>query len=423
MSKVICDVCGTSFPDTVNQCPICGCARADISDPTPQNTTEENSASGTYTYVKGGRFSKANVRKRNLAKQLPQDQPQLEVEEEPEEKDKSGRALVITAIALLLAIIGVVIYIAVRFLLPGAAPNTDQTNSTTTEASTAVTTESTELVIPCTKLELSSGVVEFDKAGAAELLDVRPVPADTTDVILYTSEDETVATVSANGKVTAVGAGQTVIVISCGDAKIECRVVCTMETEPTEETTQPTETQSSDFKLNRDDFSLFAVDETWKLYTGDVSQDEITWSSNDEAVAIVENGVVSAVAPGRAVITAVYQGAKYECVVYCKFTAVETDATDPTTGPQTPGDGQTYVICVNGEIKKGDEADVTLRIGQSFTLTLENENGETVPVAWSYDTNVCSVSGSTVTGIGKSALSKVSTFYNGVAYECIVRVY
>lgn len=414
MSKVICDVCGTSYPDTANQCPICGCARADTADPIPQNTTEENGASGTYTYVKGGRFSKSNVRKRNLAKQLPQEQPQLEVQEESEEKDKSGKGLVIAAIALLLAIIGVIIYIAVRFLAPAPVPNADQTNSTTTEASTAATTETTELLIPCTELELSSNVIEFDKVGAAELLDVTPVPADTTDTVLYISGDETVATVSANGKVTAVGPGQTVITVSCGDVKVECRVVCTMETESTEETTQPTETQPSGFQLNREDFSLFAVGESWNLYTGDVSQDEITWSTADEKIATVEKGVVKAVAPGYTTITAEYQGSKYECIVRCQFTAEETEPSAPSVDAGNTDDGKVYVISAE---------DVTIRVGESFTLTLTDESGAVVPVAWSYDTNVCSVSGNTVTGIAKSNQSKVSTFYNGTAYECIVRVY
>ena len=413
MSKVICDVCGTSYPDTANQCPICGCARADAADPTPQNTTEENPVGGTYTYVKGGRFSKTNVRKRNLAKQLPQEQPQLEVQEEPEDKDKSGKGLVIAAIALLLAIIAVIVYIAVRFLTPSTVPGTDQTGASTTESTTAATTDTTALVIPCLELKLSGNVIEFDKVGAAELLDVTPVPVDTTDTVLYTSGDEAVATVSANGKVTAAGPGQTVITVACGDVMAECRVVCTMETESTEETTQPTEAQSSEFKLNREDFSLFAVGETWNLYTGDVSQDEITWSSADESVATVENGVVKAVAPGYTTITAEHQGTKYECIVRCQFTAVETDSTEPSIGQEGNTAGKTYTI---------SHSDVMIAIGESFTLTLTDENGMIVPVIWAYDANVCSVSGNTVTGVAKSSLSKVSTYYNGTAYECIVRV-
>ena len=28
MSKIICDICGTSYPETATQCPICGCVLA-----------------------------------------------------------------------------------------------------------------------------------------------------------------------------------------------------------------------------------------------------------------------------------------------------------------------------------------------------------------------------------------------------------
>ena len=27
MNKIICDICGTSYPDTADCCPICGCSR------------------------------------------------------------------------------------------------------------------------------------------------------------------------------------------------------------------------------------------------------------------------------------------------------------------------------------------------------------------------------------------------------------
>ncbi len=65
MNKIVCDVCGTSYPEDAVQCPICGTAKTDSS----------KTASGTetgYAHVKGGRFSQANVRKRNAGKkELP----------------------------------------------------------------------------------------------------------------------------------------------------------------------------------------------------------------------------------------------------------------------------------------------------------------------------------------------------------------
>ena len=68
MSKVICDVCGTAYPETADQCPICGCAKPENARAAASDSTAENISGSTYTYVKGGRFSKANVRKRNKAK-------------------------------------------------------------------------------------------------------------------------------------------------------------------------------------------------------------------------------------------------------------------------------------------------------------------------------------------------------------------
>ena len=63
MSKIICDVCGTAYPDTASQCPICGCARPDHPQAAAGNSAgEQVDAGGGYTYVKGGRFSKSNVR-------------------------------------------------------------------------------------------------------------------------------------------------------------------------------------------------------------------------------------------------------------------------------------------------------------------------------------------------------------------------
>lgn len=67
MEKVICDVCGTDYPETAAQCPICGCARGDGGQTSAGNTTAEERPA--YTYTKGGRFSKSNVRKRLKAAQ------------------------------------------------------------------------------------------------------------------------------------------------------------------------------------------------------------------------------------------------------------------------------------------------------------------------------------------------------------------
>ena len=64
MSKIICDVCGTSYAETLTQCPICGCVRSvDVRTVSESEDDELQSAhTGGYNHVKGGRFSKSNVK-------------------------------------------------------------------------------------------------------------------------------------------------------------------------------------------------------------------------------------------------------------------------------------------------------------------------------------------------------------------------
>ena len=61
MNKVICDVCGTMYPDTAKQCPICGCAAAEPVEAAAVDGMQEEGAVGAYSYTKGGHFSKSNL--------------------------------------------------------------------------------------------------------------------------------------------------------------------------------------------------------------------------------------------------------------------------------------------------------------------------------------------------------------------------
>ena len=99
MNKIICDVCGTSYPETVEQCPICGCVRpADVQNTMPDS--EANESGSGYTYVKGGRFSKGNVKKR--VKTAPAASQYIEEERNPGSNAPSDgrKPLIATALVL-----------------------------------------------------------------------------------------------------------------------------------------------------------------------------------------------------------------------------------------------------------------------------------------------------------------------------------
>ena len=118
MSKIICDICGTSYPESAKQCPICGCVRpGDVQRVTNEVKSDGNVSTG-YTQVKGGHFAKSNVKKRTQepVKKATAKRSNANMSYESE---RESRGLVIVAIVLLLAVIGVVIYIAVQ---GGAVP-------------------------------------------------------------------------------------------------------------------------------------------------------------------------------------------------------------------------------------------------------------------------------------------------------------
>lgn len=330
MSKVICDVCGTAYAETVTQCPICGCVRSADAKVVSGASDDSAREHGSYTYVKGGRFSKANVKKRNNANHVEVVAPEGESRQEKRERlrkeqnDKNNKGLVITVIALLLAIVAVVIYIVIRFFAPfSAMQNVDQPN--TTPGIEAQDPEPAE--IPCTLITLSRDVITLDAEGAAALLEATLTPADTTDKITFTSADETIATVDANGKVTAVAAGETVINVTCGNISAACKVVCAIEepdatVEPDVTEPDPTEPSVPDVEYSFN--TVFPNEMTLKAGTtfGLRLQDpnkksvEAKFTSGNTSVCTVDaDGTVHAVAKGDTTVKAEYNGKVYKCRV------------------------------------------------------------------------------------------------------------
>lgn len=321
MSKIICDICGTSYPETAKQCPICGCVRpGDVQRVTNEVKTDGKVSTG-YTYVKGGRFSKSNVKKRTQAQSHSTGtSKEVTPKSNKNGEEKDNRGLVIVAIVLLLAIIGVVIYIALRYFAPISDPNHGGSSTSTTGQNM--------VDLSCTDLSLDTDTILFEQIGEARLLQVSIEPKNTSDSIRFRSEDETVATVNEVGKITAVGEGTTTIVITCGQITKECTVTCqlpqestgvenTVDTTGPEESTGPQET----LRLNRTDMTLSYKGESWVLYDGDIAKNLITWSSDNENYVTFVDGVVVAVAnnPDGVTVHAEYAGQKVSCIVRCNF--------------------------------------------------------------------------------------------------------
>ena len=438
MGKLICDVCGTSYPETANQCPICGCVRPmDAATVVSETDNDAGRKTENYTYVKGGRFSKGNVKKRNQGKEIQRREVERKAAPAPvpggetpakgnnkTKKNNSDMGLVIAVIVLLLAIIAVCIYIVVNFVLP--PKNTQTPTNTNPVVSTEdlqtedtqsqdITTEGALEDALCESLVISRTEITFEEAGETVLLDVSVYPEDTTDILVFSTGDPAVATVNDDGEVTAVGNGETVIVVTCGAVTESCTVKCRFaeETESTTEaTTEPTtgtEPDDDSFKLNREDFTLTKKGEVWKLYSGNIPADQIVWSSDDEKVASVKNGVVTARGMGMTTVHAEYNGKKYSCTVRCTESVGVYQEDDVTPDSDETG----FTI---------NKTDVSIAVGETFTLLLTDKENNAVTVSWTADDNtVCTINGNQITGAAPGR-ADVSVVHEGYTYTCIVRV-
>lgn len=414
MSKVICDVCGTTYPETASQCPICGSAK---SSAVQTAAAGSSAASGEYSYVKGGRFSKRNVRKRNKngttaqRRSAPASRPAASAAGSKKNSEQSGNTgLVIVVILLLIAIIAVMIYIGISFFRGQEDPNPSGSTGGTqnqVQPSTPPSTETDPPRIPCTGVQTLT-VIELSQVGESWQLTVELTPVDTTDKLMFGTSDSSVAVVDENGIVTAVGAGTADITVICGDAIATCVVHCNIEqpTEPPviEPFVMEFNTKFSDSTTGLPEVSLSKKGETWRAYKSGMSADpaEVTWVSDNPEVCTVENGVVTAVGRGMTKIHAQYNGTTYTCIIRSNVPA-ESEPTQPSGS------------C------KISHTDVTIAVGESFNLTLKDANGNKLEVTWEpNDVNV-TIDGNKITGASAGRVV-VSTTYEGVTYSCIIYV-
>jgi len=335
MSKVICEICGTTYPDTEKECPVCGFEKPETAEFAPDDNI--STAAGTSGRVKAGRFSKSNIG--NKRRSTAASSRKRSKRKSSKKKIWIDVALVISIVFLLVSIAWTITYIYFAYFAnPRSSGEDTLPVQTTTELTgqtlppqTQSTTEPADL--SCTGLTLYEQTVVLNQAGSEWLLNVVPTPVNTTDEITYSSADQNVAIVSADGKIVAVDNGETVITITCGSVSVECKVICQIanettqpeETQPEEtkpEQTQPQETQPvdmSDFKLRKTDITFDAKGQSYTLYKGDIDVADITWTVGKSSVATVKNGVVKAVGPGITNVYAEYNGVKISCVIRCDF--------------------------------------------------------------------------------------------------------
>lgn len=180
----------------------------------------------------------------------------------------------------------------------------------------------------------------------------------------------------------------------------------------------PSTQTATGFTLNRSDFTMSRVGETWNLNpkftpAGSVGFIE-EWTSSNTAVATVsDSGVVTAVGRGVCTVTATMAGGvKQSCVVRCTFAATgSAPSTAPSASP-TPTPSGTLTL---------SRSDFTMsKQGETWRLIASGVSGE---VSWSIsNTSVATISADgLVTAVGKGVCTVTATCA-GQSAKCIVRV-
>lgn len=259
--------------------------------------------------------------------------------------------------------------------------------------------EQNESSVSCTSLTLSAPTVTFEEAGRFFNITFTRTPADCTEPVAFSSSDETVATVSEQGKIIAVNAGSAVITAQCGEQTAQCLVTCDFAYVET----GAAEGDPAELALNKDDLTFMNAGEQYTLsVTGAPDGAKITWQSSDESIVTVsENGVLTAKGKGTATVKAAVDDSELTCIVRCNF-------------EDRSGEGECTI----------SNSDVTMGVkGETFQISLRDADGNKITgLLWvSSDLSVCSVDGTGVVKAEGNGTAYVSTTYNGVTYQCIVR--
>ena len=174
-------------------------------------------------------------------------------------------------------------------------------------------------VIPVENVVLNQNNVTLN-IGETTTLQATITPDNATNkTVAWTSENEDIARVN-NGIVTAIGPGETTITVTTQDGQKTAKCTITV-IEP-----EPEEIHVEKVELNMQNISL-EIGETATLVAvitpNDATNKNVTWTSEDENIASVNNGIVTAIGPGETMITVTTEDG--EKTATCKITVTEEE--------------------------------------------------------------------------------------------------
>ena len=206
-------------------------------------------------------------------------------------------------------------------VVTGVKPGTAEITAKTANGLTAKATVTVE-EIPVTKITLPTTKASMTIGGT---MDLKPTiePGDATNThISWSSSDPGVATVDANGRVTAKGAG-TATITGTAASGATVTLVVTVSDQVIEVTAVTLDKTAATVKVGK------SLQLTATIEPSGATNQRLEWTSSDSDIAIVTDGRVTGVAPGKVTITVKTTNGK---------TATCTITVEKTKGvPDVPG--------------------------------------------------------------------------------------
>lgn len=357
MTELICDICGTTYPETDEKCPTCGYSRG-LTVFTPYDGQEHTA----HEKIRGGRFSKKNVQKRLLER--------AEAEHEPVETvvhEAVAEAAVenedVRAVQDLTAQMSAAVAALNGQDQPAAEAKAEPAQPVDEEPAAAEDLTVEELPI----VETEPAMGENSEPAPGESDEQQPEESEELPSEETEEEDEEKAALAAYKRDVRMNLllffssvvfllSSAYLVITYGipyvrTLNLPAQVVTEAPTEaateavtemltkapteaPTEAPTQaPTEAPTQaptqapteelldvELELNYYDLTFGAATQSTQLQANVIPNEDITWISDDPAVVTVsETGLIKAVGGGQTTVRAIYGDQEVTVKINCRF--------------------------------------------------------------------------------------------------------
>ena len=251
-------------------------------------------------------------------------------------------------------------------------------------------------VISVSSVSLSKTSITI-KEGSSESLSATVSPSDAQNkAVSWSSSNSSVATVDNSGRVTGVKAGSATITVTTSDGGKTATCSVTVEANIINVTGVTLDKTTAQIPLGGD-VTLAAT-----VAPADATDKSVTWTSSDEAVAKVSGGKVTAVAVGKATITAkTNDGGK---IATCEVSVIKPVESITISDAET-------MVPVEGEV--------------TLTVTVTPEDATIKDIEWSSsDESIAKVDATgKVTGVAEgTATITAKTVEGGKTATCKVTV-